>query len=83
VGINLLDESTWPSRREEDLAWVRTLEAFATPEHVERLLQEVSAGAIRLRPQEVLGACTCATLPADFATAARGGSTVLEMLASA
>ncbi|WP_428265090.1 hypothetical protein [Haliangium sp.] len=79
VGVDLVDESDWPVREEDDRAFLATLARFATEEHFALLQGEVDAGVVRVRPDEVLGACACA-LPAEFAGARAAADRVSKQL---
>lgn len=81
VGIELVDEASWPVRTERDRQFMARLREFADPEHYVRLKREVDDGCKRIRPDEVLGACAC-ELPADFEYARREADRVLEKLGS-
>lgn len=65
VGLDLIEEATWPTRPEEDRAFLTSLEGFATPQHLALLRAEVDAGVVRIRPDEVLAACALEP-PAPF-----------------
>lgn len=65
-GVSLVDEADWPVRTADDLEFLKTIEGFAKPDHLALLRDEVNNGCKRLRPDEVLGACAVADLPAKF-----------------
>lgn len=79
VGVRLVDETTWPVRRDDDREWLETLRRFASPAHFARLEQQIEAGAVRIRPDEVLGACAVVP-PAGFEAAAAAGGALLPRL---
>jgi len=82
----LVDETTWP-HRDEDAQWqadiVQTLAQFASPNHVELVMQQV--GATRIRPDEVVGAATLSELnwPVAFLDARALADQVIEDLQQA
>jgi hypothetical protein len=59
VGITLLDETTWPIRKEADRAHLEFLKplAMARPDHFKLLQEEVEAGCRRVWPEELLASC--------------------------
>ena len=65
VGIQLVDESQWPVRAEENEAFLESITAFATPAHLQALKREVAQGVQRIPPQEVVAACEYSP-PASF-----------------
>ncbi len=81
MGIMLVDEEDWPVRAEEDAAFLATIKRFASPDHLAVLRAEIDDGCVRIRPEEVLGACACA-LPAKFAPTRAAADHVLDRLDS-
>ena len=79
VGVKIVDEGSWPVRREEDLRFVDSVRGFARQEHLAVLEKEARDGCTRIQPQEVVGACACA-LPANFTDSSRAGECVLSAL---
>lgn len=79
-GIELIHENDWPIRPGQDLAFVFGLESVATSEHYQMLIEEVAEGCRRITPDEVLGACACVDLPADFAPARAAANEILTRL---
>ncbi len=71
--IDLVSEEGWPIRPEEDLLFLESIRHFARPEHFALLQAQVDQGVARVHPQEVLGACTLETIPANF-DAVRGAA---------
>lgn len=65
-GVELVTEESWPVRKEEDSEFLKYIERFATPTHYDLLKHELSAGCRRIRPEEVLGACSCGKTEALF-----------------
>jgi hypothetical protein len=65
VGIELVDEPTWPVREDEDRAFIESVRGFATPSLLAVLEDEVDQGVRRIRPDEVMAACRL-DLPARF-----------------
>jgi hypothetical protein len=58
VGVSLVDESDWPVRPEDDRRFLETVRSFAAPNHFALLQAEVNNGVVRIRPEEVIGACS-------------------------
>lgn len=78
VGLNLIDEESWPIRSEEDRRFVESL-SFATPTHLELLKKETEAGCRRIRPEEVVGACA-SDPPAKFDASREAGDRIVSRL---
>lgn len=57
VGVTLLDEATFPVRKEDDEKFLESVRAFAQQRHFKLLSEEVAAGCRRVQPQEVVAAC--------------------------
>jgi len=57
VGIILIDEQTWPIRRDDDREFLMSVRRFASPDQVAVLKEEVERGVRRIRPDEVTAAC--------------------------
>ncbi len=78
--IELVDESSWPVRKDEDNEFLALLEKFGVDHaNLERMRREVELGVKRIWPDEVIGACAC-TLPAKFDAARAAADTVVERL---
>lgn len=80
VGIILVDEGSWPTRKAEDERFLEVLSRFATADHMAILRQEISDGVRRIWPDEVLGACTVPSLPAAFEVARHAADAALAVL---
>jgi hypothetical protein len=65
VGIELIDENTWPVRTAEDLTELAGISSAFEATVYEVLRMELTSGCIRIRPEEVVASCACA-LPAAF-----------------
>ena len=70
AGIKVVEQSTWPVRPEDDAKFVDSLASFASPDILASLRREISSGAIRIWPAEVMAAFAC-TIPAHFDSARR------------
>lgn len=79
-GASLVDEADWPVRQADDLEFLKSIEGFARPAHLALLRNEVSSGCKRIRPHEVVGACTIAPLPAKFAPTDAAAARVVAKL---
>lgn len=77
VGLKLINEASWPSRKDADRAWV--MSTFSDSEQKKRLLAEIESGAIRIRPDEVMAACNGAP-PAEFQDCQPTCQRILAML---
>lgn len=80
VGVSLVEEQTWPQRREEDEAFLEFLASYASIEHMNILRREVEDGVKRIWPDEVLGACKTPRIPAAFAAARSAANEILKLL---
>jgi hypothetical protein len=80
--LELLKENTWPADRiDDDLSFLKRVATAARSAGVyERLKGELEAGCRRIRPDEVVGACTCKRPPPCFEDARVAAERVLEML---
>ena len=78
--IRVVAEETWPTRTDEDLKFIEFVRPWAKEEHVAALERDVDEGAKRIWPDEVVGACSLAALPADFDRARNAADRVLELL---
>jgi hypothetical protein len=80
VGVELINEGTWPLRADEDRAWITGLApALASDEMKERLNAQVDSGAVRIRPEEVLGAFDC-VVPAAFDACVLAGKRMVDAI---
>ena len=80
IGLILVDEDGWPARTAEDLAFLDTIPKTKTTLPILPLLkEELASGAIRIRPEEVLGACECQT-PAGFADCVEKSKRIAALL---
>lgn len=57
VGVTLLDETSFPVRKDDDQKFLDSVRPFANPRHFKLLSEEVAAGCRRVQPQEVMAAC--------------------------
>ncbi len=78
--IALVDGSSWPIRTAEDRKFLRFIEPFANPDHLEVLRREVEEGVKRIWPDEVVGACASSPLPVGFDVARAAADQVVELL---
>lgn len=78
--IELVDESSWPVRRELDREFLATVANFARPDHFAVLEREVEDGVQRVHPDELVGACCCDDLPARFALARPAADAIVLVL---
>jgi len=68
AGITVVNERDWPVRKDDDEAFLRDAERFASSELLAALREEIAKGCQRFRPEEVLGAFAC-VIPAEFVAA--------------
>jgi hypothetical protein len=82
VGIELVREDEWPVRQDDDRKWLEGLRcvSWSSSEMHEQLKGEIDAGCKRIQPQEVIGACACAALPARFSESTKAGRLALDKL---
>jgi hypothetical protein len=57
VGVLLIDDSDWPIRMTDDLAFLEFIRKFASQSHYAVLQREIEEGVKRVRPEEVTAAC--------------------------
>lgn len=89
IGLQLIDEDSWPIRKSEDLALLEILRPImalpdGTPSGTfSRISNEVNAepGVRRIRPEEVLGACAYEP-PVQFAQCEIQSRRVIALLAA-
>lgn len=79
MGIKLVDEATWPVRKEADQAYIDSVRRFATPANLALLQSEVDSGVKRIQPAEVIGACAYPP-SASFEQAQEGAQRALAKL---
>jgi len=48
VGVVLVDEASWPIRKEDDLEFLESIRNFAKPDHLAVLTREVESGCRRI-----------------------------------
>ncbi len=65
VGVELIDESDWPIRKNEDQEYLAFVRPFASESHYAALVCEVNEGVKRVRPEEATAACLLAP-PATY-----------------
>lgn len=75
-------ETDWPIRQADDLVFLEVARRITSESHFAVLKGEVEAGCKRIRPEEVLGACSC-DLPAKFEASKAAGDKAIEKLAAA
>lgn len=76
--IELVEEASWPVRTTDDRKFLEQVKQFTKPEHFAILKSEVDARCRRIRPEEVLGACACLDLPANFEAARLHAEAILS-----
>lgn len=78
LGVRLFVESGWPPRQEEDLAWASRL-----PPSLRQMVEDQlrQGNVLRIRAEEVLGACLCMP-PVDFDACRAASLEVLKSLES-
>jgi hypothetical protein len=86
--IDLIDFSSWQERSNEDLEFHNYIveglknlranrgEVVITKEHIEAVEKE--RGCIRIRPEEVTGACSKSTFPVSFNSASNSGAKIKQ-----
>jgi len=79
VGLRLVDEESWPVRRDQDEAFILQLTPHATREHLACLRADLERGARRIQPQEVVGAFAVPP-PASFNLSVEYGDCVVAEL---
>jgi hypothetical protein len=79
MNIQLVHEQEWPVRTLDDRAWLESLRPFATPAIYERLKEEIDGRVIRIRPEEVSGACVHRS-PCGFKDSSATSLDVLALL---
>ncbi len=79
-GIALVDDLSWPPRPGLAKALATQAAAMGYPEIGARIADEAAAGAKRILPQEVFGACTLPNPPVPFGEAAAAGHSAVELL---
>lgn len=77
-GIELLNVEHWPVRSEDDQMWLEGLRRRHPTLDFTRLQTDVDAGRIRIRPEEVMGACI--DPPVEYEQAVRLSQRVLREL---
>lgn len=80
AGVDLIAEETWEPRPDRDRELVLLAERFGPPGLAAQFLAEIAAGARRIRPEEMVGACCCVPLPAGFADVQPLAASVLGLL---
>lgn len=78
LGLALVEEETWPVRQENDNEWYDRL-SDENKAQVPDLKAEIDSRVRRIRPEEVLGACSC-DAPAQFTDCEAHGKRYVEML---
>lgn len=78
MGVTLIDEGTWPIRKEADREWYGKLSQIMK-DSAPFLKDEIEAGVRRIRPEEVMGACACDVVPAQFETCRTHGEVIVTM----
>lgn len=78
-GIQIVNESDWPVRQDEDRRFLDRMRPHMDPGHFALLEAEISEGCRRIRPEEVVGACSC-HLPALFVPSREAGDEVIRLL---
>jgi hypothetical protein len=83
AGLPLVRYDSWPVNRPGDAEWqesiVNLLERTgAAPEHIAKVKTEI--GAVRYRPEEVAGAATSVSIPAEFPSASERAQEILLKL---
>lgn len=81
VGVQLVNEDSWPIRKDADLVFLEFASEFATGEHLAILTREIEEGARRIWPEEVLGACS-QEAPAGFEGSREAGDRAVSTLES-
>ncbi len=80
AGIEVVDEPDWPERLDETSAFVDALAVFPPASVAVGMHAELAAGARRITPDEVLGACTVEPRPARFSDARAAADVALALL---
>lgn len=80
VGLDVVDEQDWPIRTDETLGFIERLAPFPPVEVAQRMADEARAGAKRITPDEVLGACTLPALPGRFPETSAAAAVALALL---
>lgn len=88
AGIQLVKAETWPPRPGEDMVFVDKLDPLVQripggPSVVRRLRSELEPGVVRIRPDEMFGACIVNNHPTTFADARRGAEQMRQKLDAA
>lgn len=78
--IDLVEEGTWLPRPDRDQELVLLAEKFGPAELAAQFRAEIAAGALRIRPEEIVGACCSPPLPASLPRVAPLAAIVLAML---
>jgi hypothetical protein len=83
AGLQLVDYDSWPTDRSDDQHWqtaiIKSLiETGAAEQHINAVRKEI--GAVRFRPEEVAGAATLSSLPANFQQASAVGKMIVSQL---
>lgn len=82
VGVQLVDENSWPIRTTEDIAFLENLTVLQRPDMAKlkaSLMSEVLEGCPRIRPEELVAACATAP-PVMFVACEPESKRVLEKL---
>lgn len=65
-GLDLIQEASWPVRTDEDQTFLDVVRKIASPDVFLRVSKEVNSGVQRIRPEEVVSACTLSASSAPF-----------------
>ncbi|MCA9685235.1 MAG: hypothetical protein KC457_23840, partial [Myxococcales bacterium] len=79
IGLDMVNEQSWPVRDDEDRRFLEAIRSQATPEHVAILEREIEDGVRRIRPDEVAGAAMI-EWPAEFGPTRAQADIVVERL---
>jgi hypothetical protein len=81
-GFSLIDMDGWPLRS-EDAEWHRYLvDRMKETDHQQAAKIEVEIGSLRVRPEEVAGACLYDDIPVIYEMARKGSLRVIEAIDS-